>query len=95
MNKEIRDYLRFRTKLVVLNFAKRIGSNAKAIRIFNIPKSTFYKWKTAYDKYGEEGLKRKKPIAYTYPRALKAEVVDKILELRREATNSRLNFIGM
>lgn len=84
MNQEIRDYLNFRMKITILKYAKKWGSNAKAIRIFNIPKSTFYKWKKAYESEGDEGLKRKKPIAINHPKKIKPEVIAKVLSLRKE-----------
>ena len=83
MHKEVKEYLRLRKKLVVLEYAHLFGNNLKAYKACGIPKSTFYEWKRAYIKNGEEGLKRKKPIAKRHPRALSQEVIDKILELRR------------
>ncbi len=60
----VRDELRFRKKLAILEYTRGIGSNADAIRDFNIPKSTFYDWKKTYEKEGKAGLRRKKPVAY-------------------------------
>jgi len=42
VTKEIKEYLNFRRKLIILEFAKELKNNIKAIREFNIPKSTFY-----------------------------------------------------
>jgi transposase len=56
--KEIVDYLKLRKKLWVLQYAKDIGSNKKAYEFYEVKKTTFYKWKKAYDKYGEKGLLR-------------------------------------
>ena len=55
----------------------------KACREFEIPRSSFYKWKKALDVGGKAGLARKKPIALSHPRKLSPEVVEKILHLRR------------
>jgi transposase len=54
-----------------------------ACREFDIPRSSFYDWKKAYDKEGKTGLLRKKPVARSHPRTLKPFVVDKILDLRK------------
>jgi transposase len=61
VTKEIMEYLKSRIKLFILNYAKGIGNNIKAIREFDISKSTFYKWKEAYKKEGTDGLIIKKP----------------------------------
>jgi len=83
MHKEVKEYLRLKKKLVVLEYARLFGNNLEAYTACGIPKSTFYSWKRAYVKDGEKGLKRKKPIAKHHPDSLSQEVVDKILELRR------------
>ena len=53
MQKEVREILRIRFKLVVLEFAREIGSATKACREFEVPRSTFYDWKKAFDKEGK------------------------------------------
>ncbi len=83
MNKEVREAFLVQFKWTVLQFAKGNRTDAKAYRDFNIPKSTFYGWKRAFEKEGKAGLARKKPIAHNHPRSLKQEVVDQILELRQ------------
>ena len=84
MTKEIKEYVSFRRKLTIINYARDIGSNIEAIRTFKISRSTFYKWKKAFDKDGPQGLLRKKPIANTHPNKIKPDVVEKVLELRKE-----------
>ena len=79
----VRDELRFRKKLAVLGYARDVGSNAKAIRDFEIPKSTFYLWRKAYEKEGIFGLKRKKPIAHNHPKQIQPQVVEKVLQIRQ------------
>ena len=32
-------------------------------RYFGVPRSLFYVWRDAYQEHGEEGLRRKKPVA--------------------------------
>ena len=83
MHPEAREELRVRFKLAVLEFAHHIGVT-KACQEFNVARSTFYEWKQKYEREGRAGLYRQKPVAYTHPRKTSPEVVEKILELRRE-----------
>ena len=83
MHKEAREELEVRFKLVVLDFASHIGVT-KACREFNVPRSTFYRWKQRYESEGRSGLNRKKPVAHSHPRTTSPEVVEKILKLRAE-----------
>ena len=53
MKKEIRDAFLVHFKWSVLQFAKGDRTDAKAYRDFNVPKSTFYAWKRAFDKEGK------------------------------------------
>ena len=66
MHKEVKEILKIRFKLAVLEFAQGIGSVTKACREFEVPRSTFYEWKKAYNKEGKTGLARKKPIAINH-----------------------------
>jgi transposase InsO family protein len=84
MNKEAKEYLRIRYKMLILDLASKRGNVARTCRDFNITKSSFYKWKRAYNLNGKEGLRRKKPIAFNHPNKIAQEVVNKILELRKE-----------
>ena len=52
----VRDELKYRKKLLVLDYARGIGNNAEACRDFNIPDSSFYEWKKAYEKEEAGGL---------------------------------------
>ncbi|MBC8485551.1 MAG: IS481 family transposase [Bacteroidetes bacterium] len=83
MNKEVQEIVNIRRKRVILEYAQGIGNARKACREFNVPRSSFYRWKKSFDREGIEGLKRKKPIAYNHPRKLSQEVVIKILDLRK------------
>jgi len=78
MQKEVREAFLVQFKWSVLQFAKGNRTDAKAYRAFNVPKSTFYGWKRAFEKEGKAGLARKKPIAHNHPRSLKQEVVDQM-----------------
>jgi len=83
MEKEVKEILKIRFKVMVLEFASEIGNVTKACREFDVSRSTFYGWKNAYDKEGKAGLARKKPIAQKHPRSLSQEAIDKILDLRQ------------
>ena len=83
MHKEAEEELRVRLKLIVLEFADHLGVT-KACREFDVPRSSYYRWKQKYEKVGQSGLYRERPIAYRRPHRMPLEVVEKILELRRE-----------
>jgi transposase InsO family protein len=83
MHSETKEELRARFKLVVLELASDLGVT-KICKEFNVPRSTFYRWKKRYDQEGTAGLLRKKPIAYSHPKKTSPEVVEEILELRKE-----------
>jgi transposase len=83
MHKEAEEELKVSFKIVVLDLA-RDGNVTKACKEFNVPRSTFYEWKKSYDQEGEGGLYRKKPVAKNHPRKTPTEVIEKILEIRKE-----------
>ncbi len=70
-------------KKMVLEYAELCGSNAKACREFEVPRSTFYRWKSKRALGGDGELRDKKPIAKSWPNQLSPAVVEKILHLRR------------
>src|SRR5258708_37079398 len=76
MHPEAREELSIRVKLTVLEYAKYFGAT-EACREFNVPRSSFYRWKQTYEQEGQAGLFRKKPIAYSHPRKTAPEVVEK------------------
>lgn len=84
MTKETIEYLSFSFKLRVLIFAKDSGKNKMACEVFGVKKSTFYKWKKEFNLHGEKGLVRKKTIAKNFPNQIKPEIIQKVLELRKE-----------
>lgn len=61
LTKDVKAYLKRRRKLMALEYARRSGSVAKALKEFNVPKATYYKWKKIYDKDGADGLLKKHP----------------------------------
>lgn len=83
MHKEAKEELRVRLKLVVLELAHHLGVT-KACREFDVARSSYYRWKQKYEKAGQSGLYRERPIAYHPPHKTSSEVVEKILELRKE-----------
>jgi transposase-like protein len=46
-------------------------------RCFGVPRWLFYVWRDAYQEHGEEGLRRKKPVARSHPNQTPDEIVDK------------------
>ncbi len=73
MKKEVRDAFSIHYKWTILEYSKIFRSVAEACRKFELPRSTFYGWKKAYEKEGKAGLARKKPIAHNHPKSLKME----------------------
>lgn len=83
MKKELAEALVIRRKMFIVLYAKEARNISKVCQEFGVPRSSFYRWKKAFEKGGIECLIRKKPIAKSHPRQLPSEVVDKILHLRR------------
>ena len=81
MHPEAREELNVRLKLAILEYSKYFGAT-EACREFNVPRSTFYRWKQTYEQEGRTGLYRKKPVAHSHPRKTAPEAIEKILELR-------------
>lgn len=73
-----------RRKLRILEHAERIGNVAKTCRYFGVGSSSFYRWRGAFQKHGEDGLRRAKPIAKSHPNRVPDEIVEKVLHLRRK-----------
>lgn len=82
MEKEIAAALAIQRKLAVLRYAEGIGNVQEACRELGVPRASFYRWKSAYEKEGTIGLIRKRPVARSHPRQVPAEYVEKILHLR-------------
>jgi len=92
MHKEAREEFRVRIKLTVLEYASHLGVT-KACKEFNVPRSSFCRWKEIHDREGQAGLYRKKPVAKCHPRKTPPEVVEKILEIRREYQHGALRIM--
>ena len=84
LSEEERAILLVDLKCRVIKAAIRIKSVKQVCDLFNVPRSTFYEWKKKYDKDGFEGLRRQIPVENNHPQRLADNVVDKILELRKE-----------
>lgn len=82
--REIEQYLRWKFKLRVLEFAKDYGKVKETCEMFNVSRSTYFNWKRKYEKDGAEGLLRKKREVDTYPNRINQKTVDLILDLRKE-----------
>ena len=73
MTKEDRDIQR---KLKVLRHAEKTGHVANTCRYFGLGRSSFYRWKAAYDQCGEAGLVNAKPIPKNPANQTPPEIVD-------------------
>ena len=71
-------------RLRVLEHAQKIGNVRKTCRYFGIGRSSFYRWKRAFDRDGESGLVNKPRVARNHPNQLSKEVVDRVLYLRKK-----------
>jgi transposase InsO family protein len=78
------DEREIRRKRRILDHAVQSRNIAKTCRYFGVPRSLFYVWRNAYQENGEEGLRRKKPIARSHPNQTPDEIVENILYLRRK-----------
>ena len=81
MTNEERDIQR---KLRVPQHAERISNARRACRYFGIGRSSFYRWRDAYQKHGEAGLKNTESIPKNPVNQTPAEIVEKVLYLRRK-----------
>ena len=71
-------------RLRVLEHAKKTGNVRKTCRYFGIARSSFYRWKKAFDRDGESGLVNKPRVARNHPNQLSKEVVNRVLYLRKK-----------
>ncbi len=85
IEKKAREILAVRNKLFILDFvSKSKKSVRKECEEFSVTRTSYYNWKRNYLAGGKEGLKRKKPIAYNHPNKIPQNIIEKILELRKE-----------
>jgi transposase len=71
-------------KLRVLQHAEKIGNARKACRYFGVGRSSFYRWRDAYQEHGEAGLKNAKSVPKNPANQTPTEIVEKVLYLRRK-----------
>jgi transposase InsO family protein len=83
VHKEARKEIRVIYKKFIVDYAKRF-SPTKASREFGEARSNIYAWIKRFDEEGRDGLYYKKPVANSHPRKTPTEVIEKILELRKE-----------
>ncbi|CDM74695.1 IS481 family transposase [Mycobacterium marinum] len=73
-----------RRRLAVLRHVEEVtGDVAMSCRYFGISRPTYYTWLGRYEKEGVDGLRDRSRRPRTSPNATRAEVVDKIVYLRR------------
>ncbi len=80
MSKSERDIKR---KLQALKYYWERGNISKTCRHFGIARQSFYDWKKAYEKYGEQGLINRKPCPINPNLRVKPEIEEKIIHLRK------------
>jgi transposase InsO family protein len=85
VKRKVNQILKLRRQLFVIEVISESRYTVKQkCKELGIPRSTYYDWKKRYDLDGEEGLKRRKPIANTHPRKVPLEVKEKVIKLRTE-----------
>lgn len=73
-----------RHRLGVLRHAEEVTGNiAQTCRYYGISRPTFYKWLHRFEEHGEEGLRDRSSRPHHIPNETTAEVVAKIVYLRR------------
>lgn len=83
VKKRVNDILQQRRKLLVLKLMSHEKNISKACKEFEIPRSTYYEWKSRHKKHGDKGFLRIKEDREYQPR-IGSDIVDKILEIRKE-----------
>ena len=81
MTNEKRDIQR---KLSVLQHAEKIGNVRKACQYFGVGRTSYYRWRDAYQTHCDAGLKNAKSIPKNSANQTPAEIVEKVLYLRRK-----------
>jgi len=72
-----------RRKLKVLKYAQEIGNVSKACRYYGVSRETYYQWKRAYQKRGQEGLINEKPCPENRKLRTPLPIEELILHLRK------------
>ena len=83
-------------KLTLLLAVENSGFKIKeALRLLDVPKSTYYHWKANYNKLGKDGLKDRKSVPRVQWNSLLDHEVERILEIARdkpELTSREISF---
>jgi transposase InsO family protein len=79
MSKDRREIARKRR---ILKHAEATRQVAKTCRYFGVGRSSFYRWRAAYRKYGDAGLMNRPPIPKHHANRTPIEIEDKVLYLR-------------
>ena len=90
IKKRVKDILQQRRKLLILNLMSQEKNVSKACKEFEIPRSTYYDWKSRHKKYGDKGFLRTKENKEYQP-MIRSDIVDKILEVRKEFQMGPIN----
>ena len=81
MNTDQREIQR---KLRTLRYAEETGHVVNTCRYFGIGRTSFYRWRQSYEKYGEDGLINRPPIPKWHANRTPIEIEEKVLHLRRK-----------
>jgi transposase InsO family protein len=84
MDKVVKEFLSYRTKVAAMEILKEFPNRKKLYEFLGIPKSTFYYWSKKYNDGGLEALKKKKPIAKNHPKMIQPAVIKRVLDLRKD-----------
>lgn len=68
----------------MLQHAEKNGNARKAFRYFGVGRSSFYRWRGAFQEHGEAGLRNAKSIPKNPANQTPPEIVEKVLYLRRK-----------
>ncbi len=82
MYRETKEELRIRFIQTVLELAKVSSTARQAYKAFHVSHSTFYNWKKKYDLEGRASLYKIKPAPHNFPRQIKPDVEQRILDIR-------------
>ncbi len=75
---------RAKRKLAILRHVEEVSGNVAATcRYYGISRQCYYVWRRRYDADGAEGLRDRSSRPHASPKATQAEVVEKILWLRK------------
>jgi transposase InsO family protein len=71
-------------RLAIIRHAHEVTGNvSKTCRYYGITRQAYYKWFRRYEELGVEGLRDRSSAPHTSPNATKADVIGKIVYLRR------------